>query len=209
MSNTQYKPSIHPSIHPSKKHLGAQHTKTRAIVKQLAFIRHYTIPNDLDLDLYFPLLSLTKTFFFGGVRLTVPLSFTTTNREQILKNLYIVKNFDLQSWKFTCIWASFFNFFVNPNNPSSRNEAKLIDFIFFGLLVMLSSCLSFITWWKCWSVELREIVYKVVNVCQQDTLWLHGVIMCWVTWGLLIGFNPRCFEFLPLWGDPIREGSLD
>jgi len=22
-----------------------------------------------------------------------------------------------------------------------------------------------------------------------------GAIMCWVTWGLLIGSNPRCFEF--------------
>jgi hypothetical protein len=83
MSKFQYKPSIHP------KNTGAQHTKTHAFVKQLALTLDIRIPNDLDLDLYFPLLS-HKDIFGGQIDHSFVLC--TTNIEQILKNLYIAKS---------------------------------------------------------------------------------------------------------------------
>jgi hypothetical protein len=73
---------------------------------------------------------------------------------------------------------------------------------------MLSSCLSFIAWWKC-EVWNYEIVYKVINVCQQYPLiacvfggkgpscvGLHGACLLALT---LDALN------LPLWGTQYKR----
>jgi hypothetical protein len=196
----QYKPSMHP------KNTWGPTYKKLLLCQTNCISLDITIPNDLDLDLYFPLISHKDLFCWGQIdRSFVLYNKYRTNIEESLHS----QKFRSSKLKIHLHLGKFFKFLWTPYNQAQGMRPNWLDFIFWiACYVVVMS--KFHRMVEMWSVELRGDSVQSHQCVRYPLIACvfggKGAIMCWVTWGLLIGSNPRCFEFIL---NPIREGSLD